>query len=429
MKLVEIGNPLATADARSLEARAIGIFATPRAQEGKAAARQEWRRLVGDEMTAEAERSFDDFVEEFAFCCVLKAVNSDGDHPKVMTPLFAPPHEWMGLRVPGSRGGGGDSPDNSYSFMPIDHGPRYEITGRRRQPAPADTPFTLTGDDSFTTSLSHLDGDEVQTDADGGFRITLDPAPAAGRANHLQTRPGARYVFARESRSDWRQVAAGLTIRRVDPPTAPPLGDDEIVLRATRLMKEGVAPIHGILGHWRSLQPNTIAAPKRTADFGGFVSQQITMARLALRDDEAFVARIGHGGAAFRNFVAHDFWLRSVDYWNITSSMNNSQGAPDADGCSTTYVVSRQDPGVHNWIDPGGLQEINLIHRWQGLPRAPAVGEAPAASGRLTKIRDLDSVLPKGMRRVTPAERAAQLAQRRATFQLRFFDRVTIQAP
>jgi hypothetical protein len=278
----------------------------------------------------------------------------------------------------------------------------------------------VTGDDGFTTSQSHLDGGDIRVGPDGYFTITVGPEQPDRRPNHLQTFPGSRFVFTRESRSDWRQIPASLAIRRLDSSTSSPRSDDEIAGKAARLMAEGIGPIDGILKIWRSLEPNTIAMPRRTADFGGFVSQQITMARLRLRDDEAFVVTIGHGGAAFRNFVAHDFWLRSVDYWNITGSMNNSQGAPNADGFSTTYVVSLDDPGVHNWIDPGGLREVNLIHRWQGLPRAPGNGTGPAASGQLTMLGDLDRHLPRDMKRVTREERAAQLADRLATFQLRF---------
>jgi hypothetical protein len=105
-------------------------------------------------------------------------------------------------------------------------------------------------------------------------------------------------------------------------------------------MGEEVAPIYEIMRLWQSLEPNVITPPMGSGDFGGFVSQKFSMARLVLQDDDAFVATIGHGGAAFRNFVAQDYWLRTLDYWKTTSSMNNSQGIPNADGCSTTYVVS-----------------------------------------------------------------------------------------
>jgi hypothetical protein len=414
-------NPLATAEARALEAHALRIFAMPRVQTGKQAMRRRWRDIVGRDIPPEAEPRLDAFVEEFAFGHVLKAVNGDGNHPRVATPLFAPPHAWMGLQVPGSRGGGCDSPDNSYSFMPIDHGPRYEIRGQRHAPAPADTPHTLT-DATFTMSLGHLDGRDLRVAPDGSFTITLDPEPADGRSNHLQTKPNCRYVFARESRSDWRQVPAGLSIRRLDPPTGPPLADVTIAERAVLLMGEGVAAMYGIMRTWQALEPNVITPPIGTAESGGFVSQKISMARILLQDDDAFVATIGHGGAEFRNFVLQDYWLRTLDYWNTTGSMNNGQGVPNADGCSTTYVVCRRDPGVHNWIDPAGLREVNLINRWQCLPRAPADG-GPTATSLLTTVGALDDVLPPDMRRVSPSERAAQLSERLATFKLRFADR------
>src|SRR5207253_736879 len=120
-------------------------------------------------------------------------------------------------------------------FMPIEHGARYEVTGRRTGPIPADTPHTLT-DASFTLSVGHLDGRDLVVGADGAFAITLDAEPAGGRAGHIQTTPEGRYLFARESRSDWRQVAAGLSVRRLDPPTAPPLSDQAIAERAAGLM-------------------------------------------------------------------------------------------------------------------------------------------------------------------------------------------------
>jgi hypothetical protein len=424
-------NPLATAAARAVEARAIRVLAMPQAQAGKQAAKATWRALVEDCLTVEAAGSFDDFIDEFAFCAALKAANSDANHPAAATALFAPPHAWMGLSVPGSRGGGSDSPDNSYTFMPIAHGARYQISGRRHQPAPADTPFTLTDTDSFTSSLSHLDGPDLRVDTDGAFTITIDDAPAGDRANHLQTKPGCRFLFNRDSRSDWRQVPAALTIRRLDPPDAPPLSDEAVAERAAAMMRETIAPIWEIVRLWRSLEPNVIASPRGTGDFGGFVSQKFSMARLLLAEDDAFVMTIGHGAAAFRNVVAEDFWLRTLDYGKITSSMNNTQAIADPGGASTTYVVSRADPGVHNWINPAGLSDVSIICRWQGLPRDPGAQGEATASGLMSRIGDLDRVLPTSMRRITPAERAAQLADRLATFNLRFADHgmgVTVDA-
>ena len=100
--------------------------------------------------------------------------------------------------------------------------------------------------------------------------------------------------------------------------------------------------------------------------------------------------------------------------------MNNAQGAPNADG-STTYVVSLQDPGVHNWIDPAGFHELLVVHRWQGLKRDAGPEGAPWAKSQLVKLKDIDAALA-GMRRVTPEQRQQQLALRLQTFKLRYVD-------
>ncbi len=414
-------NPVATVDQRDLEAKAIRIFDLPAVRQGQRQMAQRWRTIVGRDITAEAERRFDELIEEFAFNYVLKAVNSDANYPKVLAGVYGAPHDWMGLRVPGSRGSGGDGPDNTYSFIPLDYGARFELSGRRFDPAPADTPYTLTGSIGFTMTLGHLEGRDLAVASDGSFVITIDPDPADGRPNHIQTKPNTRYLFIRECRSDWRQIPAAHRVRRLDPPTRPPLTDDQIAERAVQFMCEDVSSMYWFMRPFYSMAPNVMGAPFGTGAIGGLVSQQISFAKLQLGDDDAFVATIGPGDAPFRDFVLHDFWFRTIDYWKHTSSMNNSQGIPNADG-TTTYVVSVQDPGVHNWLDPAGFHELLVVHRWQGLPRDPAPGTGPTTSSRLVKLADLDAALPPGMKRVTPEERRAQLAERLATFKLRFAD-------
>lgn len=115
-----------------------------------------------------------------------------------------------------------------------------------------------------------------------------------------------------------------------------------------------------------------------------------------------------------------DNFFRTFDYWHRTSNMNNAQGIPNADG-STTYVISIQDPGVHNWLDPAGFHELLVVHRWQGLPTAGLKTE-PWVKSQWVKLGELDGALPPGMKRVTPAERERQLAERLAQFQLRYVD-------
>jgi hypothetical protein len=89
----------------------------------------------------------------------------------------------------------------------------------------------------------------------------------------------------------------------------------------------------------------------------------------------------------------------------------------DTDG-RYSFVIAHEDPGVHNWLDTGGLHELFALHRWQGLPRDAA--EPPQISSRVVPLKDLESALPRCVRTVTRSERADQLARRHREFLRRF---------
>ena len=102
-----------------------------------------------------------------------------------------------------------------------------------------------------------------------------------------------------------------------------------------------------------------------------------------------------------------------------STGLNSAQMAADADG-RFTYVVAHRDPGVHNWLDTTGLNELLAVHRWQSLPHDMDVSSQPALTCRTIRFDQLDKVLPAGVRRVSAAERQAQVARRTAGFERRF---------
>ena len=164
----------------------------------------------------------------------------------------------------------------------------------------------------------------------------------------------------------------------------------------------------------------TISAP--SGALGGLVTQAGAQGRLELRDDEAAVVTVDPAGAAYSGIVVHDWWFRTLEYWNHTSSLTSHASKAHADG-RYTYVVSIHDPGVHNWIDACGRHQLLLLYRWQGLPRE-RVRQGPAVERvRIVKLRDLASVLPQDTIMIDRDERARQLAAREAAFRRRTIDR------
>src|SRR3546814_5348119 len=55
-------------------------------------------------------------------------------------------------------------------------------------------------------------------DADGRVTITVGPEENGSGPLHLRTEPGRIQIYTRDSQSDWAQVPAEVTVRRLDPP-------------------------------------------------------------------------------------------------------------------------------------------------------------------------------------------------------------------
>ncbi len=417
-------NPIATVDQRDMEVMTLQMLQLPEIRAAKALAAQRFKILIGPDIPEEALRNFDEVMEEWAVHYLQLAINGDSNYPKVLHSTFGPPHEWFGMKVPGCRGPGtGENVDNNCVFIPVDGRSHFELHGKRGNPPTGDCPIHLTTNLGASQNVDFIGVRETKFNPDGSYVITISPEPANGRPNHLQTTLDTRYVFIRDGRMDWRQQPSALRIHRITPPTAPPLSHDQIVALGARYIIDDVGPS----ASWRQLvahqEINTVVTAQPSTTFGGQFSQRLGRAHLRLDDDEAFVMTMSPGGAAYHIVVVNNFWLMSLDYWNNTSTLNNTQSVPNADG-SYTYVISNRDPGVHNWIDTTGLHETLIVVRWQLLPKNPdgSYGGTPWTRGRKIKLDDLEAELPEGMKRITAEGRKQQLAERLAAFKQRYID-------
>jgi hypothetical protein len=404
-------NPLATVDQRELEALAIRIFNTPELAAARARAALLWLSRMLQRPSAEAMASFDGAVAEFVFHCALNAANSDACRPRVLK-VEGEPHSWFGIEVPGARRGGNNA-DNAYRIIPVDGAGSFEVVGQAGAYPPADVTFTLIANTAMSKTVRTIEWRDIRIDDDGLFRITIDPSAAGGRANHLQSRADARYLFVRDTLTDWnRQTANRLAARRLDAPPAPP-DFDELVRRAAAYADEDAAYYWDMcMAQSYSFAVNTVPPVRNAGMFGGLVSQSGSTGHYRIADDEALVVTVTLGSAPYMSFMVHDPWWRTLPFAPRTSSLNNAQIVPDADG-AVTFVVSPADPGVHNWIDTGGVHEGIFYFRWQGLPPddpAPPV----VRSFKLVKLARLGESLPAGVATATPAARAGQRAARAA---------------
>jgi hypothetical protein len=412
-------NPIATVDQRELEATALRLLTRPQMQKARTTASVLWRNAVAyparDQMTR-----FENMIDEYMFHYALRAANSDAGYPKIAR-FMAPAHRWFGRDVPGSRWGG-DSPDFIYRMIPIAHGGRYELRGRATCSDPPLVNYALMANNTaMPVTQGLLDGFNMPTNEHGEFVLSIDATPADGRANHLQTQPGADHLLVRDALGDWlAQKPNALRVRRLDAPDHAPLSDEELAPHATRNVLECLCYTYYCTQSGSGQPPNHVRAPSSSAAFGGMATQWSTKGNLCLEEDEALIVTANAAGALFRNVMLTDAFHMSLNYWSHTASLNMTQMAADEDG-RFTYVVAHQDPGIHNWLDTGGLRRTIFGHRWQAFP-PDGPGETPTLLARAVKFTNLEKELPQGVKRIDTAGRREQIAQREAGFKRRFID-------
>jgi hypothetical protein len=411
-------NPVATVDQRELEGTAIGLLARPEMQRARAIATVLWRNVMTYPAADQMDR-FANAIDEYVFYYALRAANGDACYPKVLR-IMAPQAHSFGRDVPGSRWGG-DSPDFIYRVVPVEHGGRYEIHGR---PGCAEVPsvtYSLGGNVAAPQTLAVLDSLDMNFGPDGSFTVTLDSEPAGGRSNHLQIKPGADHLLIRDALGDWlNQAPYFLRVQRLDAPTRAPLSEEALAQQAARSVMDAMYYTYYCTQSGNGQPPNALRVPVSSGAFGGMATQWGTKGNIVLEDDEAMVVVANAAGALFRNSMLCDQFSMSLNYWSRTGSLNMTQMAADDDG-RFTYVIAHEDPGVHNWLDTGGLRRTIYGHRWQAFARSGPT-ETPTIAARVVKFKDLAAALPPGVRPIDAGGRREQIAARQAGFKRRFIE-------
>jgi hypothetical protein len=402
-------HPVATSEQHEHELAALELIEHPTV---RAAYRDVAEIWLGRAKASEAMRArFEAAYEEVMFSAAVWSSNQDPLRPKVTT-ITRLEHEVDGRRIPGTRWGI-DNPDSVYRVVPISGDERYEIRGRVGEHRMTENYFTLWDADMGTVDV--LDGRRMQVDDDGSFVITVDSDPANGRPNHVRSTAAAHEFYVRDVLLDWgRDDPNAFTVQRLGgPPATPALSLDEQAEATARMMAH-FANFTGKLSHGMYKSPENHFSLAWTADHTGAMRNQVYVAgRFVLAPDEAFVVDVSDGGAEYFTVPLSNIWGTTLDVLDRTGSLNKAQSLANEDG-TYTYVISPVDPGVANWIDSDGLREAILTLRMaefgENGPRQDL-----GARGRVVTLDRLDAEVPH-LARVSPQQRAAQLADRRMAY-------------
>jgi hypothetical protein len=402
-------DPVATAAQHEQEVAALELIEHPVV---KAAYRSVAETWLGRAKATPAMRDrFEDAFAEVMFSAAIWSSNQDKLRPKVSC-ITRLAHPVQGHRIPGSRWGI-DNPDSVYRVIPISGDERYEIYGRVGEHRMTENYFTLW--DANMGTVDVLNGRTMEVDSDGSFTITVDADAANGRPNHVQTSAAAHEFYVRDVLLDWsRDDPNYFEVQRLGGPPGTPVRTRDEQADATAAMMEYFANFTGKLSHGVSKMPSNHFNLAWSADKVGAMRNQVyVMGRFELAPDEAFLVDVNDGGAEYFTVPLSNIWGTTLGIVDRTGSLNKAQSVANGDG-SYTYVISPSDPGTVNWIDSDGLSEAILTLRMAEFGEA-GPREGLGAHGRVVKLDRLDTEVPD-LPRVTPEQRKAELADRRAAY-------------
>ncbi|MBB34961.1 MAG: hypothetical protein CME88_02130 [Hirschia sp.] len=301
------------------------------------------------------------------------------------------------------------NPDCVYMFGRVTEGETYRITGnagtaRILEVQIMNGQFPAGPNHKSLGTLTDLKGD-----ADGSIEIVLSAEPHEG--NWLPLKPGASWFYLRQYYYDWEtELPADLIIERDGAQFPPPIiTEDELHARMERII--------GWIPTWYDFlrkRVNTyLDAPVNTCQFSpspsGMDDMQYGKGTFSIAPDEAAIVEFDPPQCPYWSFqVMNDFW-ETMDFDMRQTSLNGHQAKLDNDGVFRA-VISIEDPGVENWLDPVG-NSTGLI-----CARVLRPDTQPQVRMRKVKLSDLRNELPSSTKFLTAAQRSDVLrARTRAT--------------
>ena len=339
--------------------------------------------------------------------------NTDPLHPRFMR-YFEP-----------TRKQGGDNQDALYLGAPIDGEHTYRITGNRGSVAfIAFTVMSARDNGPWGDAVAEtLLGDDLFTECDGSFTLTLSPEPRPPglvRGNWLQTPRDASWLTLRQFFGDWsREQPMAVRIERegedAPPPPLTPQRVAHGVRAAAEWLQRSTAMWPEALSLWKARPHEFIAW--QTLHTGGEIDATPGGVPLCcywqVEPDEVLLIEVAPPQCAWWNIEFGNTWWETMDYRYHLSGLNSALSTLEDDG-TLRIAVCHDDPGLANWLDPCGHREGYVTQRWV------QADSHPVPRCRLIARSALEDAIPATSKRVTPDERRAQLRRRQIGLERRF---------
>ena len=411
--LISINNPINTESQIQHELEALEIYNLKEIQEQKELVRSFWLDLV---KPSEVMMScFDDAFEEVMFGAVIWALNQDPNFPKVVT-ISRVPHKINNQNIPGSRWGI-DNPDSVYRVIPIGESQSYIIRGKLGKQLFNENHFTLWDENMKTIGL--ISGNNIKVDGKNNFEIFVNPKSNEGGKNHIQTSSGAKEFYIRDTMIDWLSDRPNmLEIEILEGSRSGKCFDKKKRLETVKAYMQKWAANTTRWNQQALSKPVNEFSFKIDRDTDGALRNQVyLLGHFALpSSDHCIKLDINLDGAKYFIAPITNIWGTTNNIVTKNGSLNNSQAKVNQDG-TYTFILSVNDPGVFNWLDPSGLSEGILTLRWSGFPN-DIVGENLFAKSKVMLISDALNEITDD-HRISYEERLNQLQEREKSYSWR----------
>jgi hypothetical protein len=128
---------------------------------------------------------------------------------------------------------------------------------------------------------------------------------------------------------------------------------------------------------------------------------------IEIREDEALIVEFTPPAKSiYWSFQLFDVWSKSIDFMHAQTDMNMENMVVDNDG-KVRVVISLQDPGTANWLNPLGRHQT--VCAWRNYRSSDAFDH----SCQKVSFADIGKHLPTDTRYFEPAQRTAFVKKRR----------------
>jgi hypothetical protein len=306
------------------------------------------------------------------------------------------------------------NPDYMYFKCQIEEGGTYRISGFRGTTLFVHVSigsFNMGVDDVPGPAVGHIDLDDLKLGLDGAFSVILSAErPSGYDGDWHRLDPRARSIGLRQASYDWvNEVDGRFAIERLDgPATYRRWPAEEVSYRLERLagFPERYADLFLTFVQKLKTHPVNEVVMNDWAGIGGLPEQAYYEGLFEFEEGEALIFETEvPERARYWGVLLADQLFNSVEWDKCQSSLNAFQAQLDTDG-KFRAVISVEDPGVPNWLDPAGRYKGVVQGRWYQS------SSAPTPTLRRVKLADIRAHLPPDTPTIGEAERKERLLER-----------------